>query len=87
MRACGKHLKAHFGNKRVSEIEENEVLMRKYMKKRKEEIKANQMKKGRTEEEVTYTSINRELAFLVRIIKNSSNTFGHSVFTQLIDPS
>jgi len=59
-----KHLKAHFGNKRVSEIEENEVLMRKYMKKRKEEIKANQMKKGRTEEEVTYTSINRELAFL-----------------------
>lgn len=59
-----KHLKAHFANRRISEIEGNEVLMRKYINKRKEEIEAKQIAKGRAEAEVTYTSINRELALL-----------------------
>ena len=59
-----RHLKAHFGNRRVSTIEGNQILMRQYIKKRKEQIKAKQMDGGRTEAEVTYTSINRELALL-----------------------
>ena len=57
-------LKAHFGNQRISDIEGNEVLIRKYINKRKEGIKAKQTKRGRTEAEVTHTTINRELAFL-----------------------
>ena len=59
-----RHLKAHFGNKRISAIESNQILMRQYINKRKEEIKAKQIATGRTEKEVTYTSINRELALL-----------------------
>jgi len=59
-----RYLKAHFGKKRIDEIEDNEVLMRRYIKRRKEEIKAKQMALGRTAAEVTYTSINRELALL-----------------------
>ena len=59
-----RYLKVHFGNRRISAIEGNQILMRQYVNKRKEEIKAKQMKCGRTEAEVTYTSINRELALL-----------------------
>jgi integrase len=58
------HLKTHFGTRRIRDIENNEVLIRQYIKKRKGEIKEKQRKQGRAEEEVTYTSINRELAFL-----------------------
>lgn len=59
-----EHLKSFFGDRRISEIESNEVLMRKYINDRKEDIKARQMKRGREEPQVTYTCINRELAFL-----------------------
>lgn len=59
-----KHLKAHFGDRKLSKIEGNEVLIRNYVKKRKDDIKTRQLKRGRTEEQVTYTSINRELALL-----------------------
>jgi len=59
-----KFLKDHFGSKRIRQIEGNEVLVRQYVKKRKDEIKEKQIARGRTEEEVTYTSINRELALL-----------------------
>lgn len=62
--SSASHLKAHFEKRRISAIEGNEVLMRQYIKKRKGQIKAKQMDRGRTEKEVTYTSINRELAFL-----------------------
>jgi len=59
-----KHLKEHYREKRISAIEGNEILIRKYVNKRKELIKAKQTKQGRTDAEVTYTSINRELALL-----------------------
>jgi len=59
-----KHLRSHFGNRRISAIEGNQILIRQYINKRKEEIKAKQLAGGRTEAEVTYTSINRELALL-----------------------
>jgi integrase len=62
--SSARHLKAHFEKRHISAIEGNEVLMRQYIKKRKEQIKTKQMVIGRTEKEVTYTSINRELAFL-----------------------
>lgn len=39
-----RHLQAHFGNKRISAIEGNQILMRQYINKRKEEIKAKNMK-------------------------------------------
>lgn len=54
----------HFGKKRISAIEKDESLMRKYLDKRKDEIKAYQIKQGREPSEVTYTYINRELALL-----------------------
>ena len=38
--------------------------MLKYVQKRKREIKAYQIDRGRSEAEVTYTTINRELALL-----------------------
>jgi site-specific recombinase XerD len=38
--------------------------MRQYVKNRKEQIRKKQLKQGRNETEITYTSINRELAFL-----------------------
>ena len=55
--SSARHLKAHFEKRRISAIEGNEVLMRQYIKKRKEQIKAKQMDRSRTEKEVTYTSI------------------------------
>lgn len=58
------HLKEHFGNRRIKDIETNEILMWKYVNDRKEAIRAKQMKGGRSEEEVSYTTINRELALL-----------------------
>jgi len=58
------HLKAFFNGRRVRMIEGNQILMLKFVQKRKREIKAYQMKKSRTEAEVTYTTINRELALL-----------------------
>ena len=57
-----KHLKAHLARRRLSEFEGNEVRMRKYINKRKGEIRAKEMAVARTEAEVTYTSINRALA-------------------------
>jgi integrase len=59
-----KYLKAHFGTRRISAIEGNEVLMRQYINKRKVKIEAKQIKQGRNPSEVTYTTINRELALL-----------------------
>jgi len=38
--------------------------MRKYIKKRKAEIKTKQLKQGRSKKELTYTTINRELALM-----------------------
>jgi len=64
-----KYLKNHYGNKWISEIEGNEILIRQFIKKRKERIKAKQMAQGRTEAEVTYTSINRDL-YLLRSMFN-----------------
>jgi len=62
--ASSKHLRAFFGSRRIRSIENDELLMRKYIKKRKAEIKTKQLKQGRTEEELTYTTINRELALM-----------------------
>jgi integrase len=59
-----KYLKAFFSDRRVRLIESNQVLMRKYMNERQKQIKAKQLKQGRAEDEVTYTSINRELALM-----------------------
>jgi len=58
------HLNGFFGNKRIRSIENNEVLMRKYINLRKEAIREKQLKQGRDESEITYTSINRELALM-----------------------
>jgi integrase len=44
--------------------------MRRYVNKRKAAIKARQMKGGRDEIEVTFTTINRELAFLRKIFND-----------------
>jgi integrase len=59
-----EYLKEHFKDKRISSIESNEILMRKYVNKRKEQIKEKQLKQGRDVTEITYTTINRELALL-----------------------
>lgn len=59
-----KYLTAFFNDRRVRTIEGDEILMRKYIKSRKNQIKSKQLKQGRAEDEVTYTSINRELAFM-----------------------
>jgi len=64
------YLKAHFGSKRVRSIESDQLLMRKYIKKRKELIRTKQMLQGRAEIEVTYTTINRELAFLRKMFND-----------------
>ena len=58
------HLNGFFGNKRIRGIENNEVLMRKYINQRKESIQEKQINRGRDMSEVTYTSINRELALM-----------------------
>ncbi len=58
------HLKAHFGKRRIRDIEGNEVLMMQYIDKRKAEIKARQVKSGRTEDQIRDTTVNRELALL-----------------------
>ena len=62
--ASSKHLRAFFGNRRIRSIENNELLMRKYIKKRKAEIRSKQLKQRRSKEELTYTTINRELALM-----------------------
>jgi len=59
-----KHLKAFFGNKPVSTIQNNQVLMRKYMNHRRDAITEMQLKRGRNKSELSYTSINRELALM-----------------------
>ena len=59
-----KYLKDFYGSVRVRSIEGNEILIRKYIKSRKQQIKAKQLKQGREGHEVTYTSINRDLAFM-----------------------
>ncbi|RZB36330.1 MAG: hypothetical protein SRB2_02155 [Desulfobacteraceae bacterium Eth-SRB2] len=43
---CAGHLKNHYGKKRISSIESNEILIRKYINKRKEQIKEKQLKQG-----------------------------------------
>lgn len=55
-----KHLKPFFGSKRLNEI--NSWHVEKYKMKRKDEIKAKHPTKD--EKDVSYTSINRELALL-----------------------
>ena len=62
--ASSKHLRAFFGSRRIRSIENDELLMRKYIKKRKGEIRERQLKQGRTESELTFTTINRELALM-----------------------
>lgn len=59
-----KYLKEHFGNRKISQIESNEVLMRKYIAGRKAQIRERQKAQGRTEAELSFTTINRELALL-----------------------
>jgi integrase len=59
-----KHLQAFFGNCRVSKIQDDKKLMEQFIEKRKAEIKAYQMDRGRDSKEVTYTTINRELALM-----------------------
>jgi len=58
------YLKSHFKDRRIKSIENNEILMRQYINIRKEQIREKQLKQGRNETEITYTTINRELAFL-----------------------
>ena len=57
-------LKAFFGKKRIRAIEGNEILMRKYIEKRKAEIEAKQIASGRDPSELSYTTINCESALL-----------------------
>jgi len=59
-----KYLKKHFKERRIRSIENNEILMRQYINKRKAQIRDKQLKHGRTEAELSFTSINRELAFM-----------------------
>jgi len=58
------YLKDHFKDKRISSIEGNQILIRQYIKNRKQDIRAKQLSLGRNETEITYTTINRELALL-----------------------
>ena len=55
-----KHLKPFFGNNRIDDI--NPWLVEKYKMKRKEEIKA--LHSDKDERDISFASINRELAFL-----------------------
>jgi integrase len=64
-----KYLKEHFGSRRISAIESNEVLIRQYIKRRKAQIKEKQLRLGRTEAELSFTLINRELALMRRMFK------------------
>ena len=61
---CAKHLREHYGKKRIRSIEGDEVLIRRYVKKRRAEIEAIQTERGRHPSQVSYTQINRELALL-----------------------
>ena len=47
-----RHIKAHLKNRKVSKIEGNEVLMRRYINKRKCEIKVKRIANGKSENEV-----------------------------------
>ena len=67
--ASTKYLKPHFGKHRIRDIESNEILMRQYVKKRKNQIQKKQLAAGRSEQELSFTTINRELA-LVRKMFN-----------------
>jgi integrase len=62
--SIAEHLEGHYKKRKISTIENNEILIRKYVKKRKGEITEKQTKQGRAKEELTFTTINRELAFL-----------------------
>jgi hypothetical protein len=64
-----KHLKAHFGAKRIDQIEDNQILMRKFVEKRKGQIREKQAKQGRAEGEYSYTSINRDLGLLRAVFR------------------
>jgi integrase len=59
-----KHLKGFFGNRKVGKIQDDKKLMEQFIESRKAEIKAYQLDHGRDPEEVTYTTINRELALM-----------------------
>jgi len=59
-----RYLNKFFGNKQVRDIESNEILMQKYISMRKKSIQKKQISGGRDISEVTYTSINRELALM-----------------------
>ena len=59
-----RHLNGFFGNRRINAIEGNRVLMQGYLSKRKREIEEKQAKQGRSREEITFTTINRELALM-----------------------
>jgi integrase len=61
-------LKEHYGSKRISAIEGNEILLRKFIKKRKDQIKERQLEQGRSKSELSFTSINRDLALLRSMI-------------------
>lgn len=59
-----KHLKAFFGKRRVNKIQDDKKLMEQFIEKRKAEIEAYQLDRGRDPEEITYSTINRELALM-----------------------
>jgi integrase len=59
-----KHLKAFFGNRKLSRIQDDKKLMEQFIEIRKAEIKAYQLDRGRETEEISYTTINRELALM-----------------------
>jgi len=58
------YLKEHFGPKKISQIENNEISMRRYIENRKKQIMTKQIKQGRIEAECSFTSVNRELALM-----------------------
>ena len=58
------HLKAFFGKRRVRKIQDDKKLMEQFIDKRKAEIEAYQLDRGRDPEEITYSTINRELALM-----------------------
>ena len=59
-----KHLKAFFGKRKVSKIQDDKKLMEQFIENRKAEIRIYQTDRGRNPEEITFSTINRELALM-----------------------
>lgn len=65
-----RYLKDHYGNMRISKIEGDQLLAERFKKKRIDQIKKKQLKQGRDESELSFTTINRDRALLRSLFKD-----------------